>query len=95
MSRIPAKAINSKAREALLESGAFDCWEMRREAEDKQIAAWEKDRIGMSLTVAGGAEKYAKYLNANIYTQDECNSFAPGTSVVIGGEIIEDREEDH
>jgi DNA polymerase-3 subunit alpha len=87
MSRIPSRAINSKAREALIESGAFDCWGSRSEADDKQIAAWEKHRLGMSLTVAGGAEKYAKYLNANIYTQDECNSFAPGTSVVIGGEI--------
>jgi DNA polymerase III alpha subunit len=44
-------------------------------------------RLGMSLTVAGGSEKYAEFLRENIYTQDECATFAAGTSVIVGGEI--------
>ena len=86
--RVPAKAINKKAIEALWESGAFDCWDVRAEATEEQIALWEKLRLGMSLTVQGSTEKYAKYLQQNSYTQDEINEYAAGTSVIVGGEII-------
>jgi DNA polymerase-3 subunit alpha len=85
--RIPAKAINKKAMEALWESGAFDCWDVRKDATEEQIAAWEKARLGMSLTVQGSTEKYADYLTKNSYTQDEINEYAAGTSVIVGGEI--------
>jgi len=85
--RIPPKAINSKAMIALTEAGAFDCFDARADAEDEQIAAWEKERLGMSLTVIGGADKYAETLRQNIYTQDECSQLDPGTNVIVGGEI--------
>jgi DNA polymerase-3 subunit alpha len=85
--RVAAKAVNANAMTALIESGAFDCFGARDGVEGKQIAAWEKERLNMSLTVAGGADKYAEVLRANIYTQDECQSYAAGTNVIIGGEI--------
>jgi DNA polymerase-3 subunit alpha len=85
--RVPAKSINAKAMEALEESGAFDCFGARDAWTDSAIAKAEKERLGMSLTIAGSTEKYAKMLRDNIFTQDECNNYSPGTSVIVGGEI--------
>ena len=85
--RVPPRAINSKAMIALTEAGAFDCFDARADADDEQIAAWEKERLGMSLTVIGGTDKYAETLRQNIYTQYECSQLDSGSSVIIGGEI--------
>jgi DNA polymerase III alpha subunit len=84
--RVPAKSINAKAMEALEESGAFDCFGARR-------LDRFRDRQGGEGTArdephrGGGSEKYAEMLRENIYTQDECNNYSPGTSVIVGGEI--------
>ena len=85
--RVPAKSINSKAMEALLESGALDCFGARSEWQDRAIATAEKQRLGMSLTIAGASEQHAEMLRKNIFTQDECHEYAAGTRVIVGGEI--------
>lgn len=85
--RIGAKAINAKAMTALTESGAFDCFGARDEASGKEIAAWEKDRLNMSLTVAGDIQKHADLIRENIYTQDEVNAADKGNRVIVGGEV--------
>lgn len=85
--RVPAKGVNSGAMDALRESGAFDCFGARAEMDGKQIAAYEKARLNMSLTVAAGSDKYADLLRANIYTQDECQELGSGATVIVGGEI--------
>jgi DNA polymerase-3 subunit alpha len=85
--RVPAKSVNRRAQEALFESGALDCFEARRGVDERIIAAWEKARLNMSLTVPSGADRYAEVLKRNIYTQDEVASYMPGTTVIVGGEI--------
>ena len=85
--RVSSKAVNKRALDALVESGAMDDFGAREGATEEQIQIWEKARLGMSLSVVGAIEKHADWINENIYTQDEIDSYASGTSVVIGGEI--------
>lgn len=85
--RLPLKAVNRGAFEALLEAGAFDCFGARDNVDKRIIAAWEKARLDMSLTVPSATERYADILNKNVYTQDEIASISPGSSVIVGGEI--------
>ena len=85
--RVPKRAINAKASEALLESGAFDEWGAREDFGDEQIALWEKQRLGMSLTVPSKAEKYADVLDSKVWSQEEVDTAGNGVWVVVGGEI--------
>ena len=76
--RVPKRAINAKANEALLEAGAFDCWGAREDFDDEQIALWEKMRLGMSLSVPSKAEKYADVLESKIWSQEEVETAGNG-----------------
>ena len=86
-SRVNAKALNSAAFTALQECGAMDEFGVRDEVAGNVMAKWEKDRLGMALTVAQESSKYADLIRENIYTQDEIATYAAGTSVIVGGEI--------
>ena len=86
-SRVNAKALNAAAFLALEQCGAMDCFGVRDDVSGNIMARWEKERLGMSLTVAEGSSKYADLIRDNIYTQDEVASYAAGTSVIVGGEV--------
>lgn len=76
-------------QDALVESGAFDCWGGRFEASGRQIIAWEKDRLGISLTLATNSSKYSELIRQNIYTTDEIAALDRNALVIVGGEITE------
>jgi DNA polymerase-3 subunit alpha len=85
--RIPARALNAKAFEALRECGALDCFDARADYSDLEKAAAEKHLLGMTFTSLPELERHADTIRANIYSQDECRQYGPGTSVIVGGEI--------
>jgi len=86
-SRIAARAVNNTALMALQESGAFDFCGARDEATESEISIWERERLGMNLTVTADIQKYSELIEANIFSQEEVNETESG-NVVIGGEII-------
>jgi DNA polymerase-3 subunit alpha len=85
--RIAPRAINNSALIALQEAGAFDFCDGRSDASQNQISIWERDRLGMNLTVAADIQKYASLIEQNIHTQEEVAENEDGT-VVVGGEIV-------
>lgn len=85
--RIAPRAINNSALVALQEAGAFDFCGGREEASQNQISIWERERLGMNLTVAADIQKYSKLIEQNIFSQEEVNDTEHG-NVIIGGEIV-------
>jgi DNA polymerase III alpha subunit len=79
--------VNKTRMQALVEAGALDCFGARNDVSGEQIATWEKERLNMSLTVAGGADKYGDLIRKNIYTQDEIAQASKGANVIVGGEV--------
>ena len=86
--RVPPKMVNAKAMNALQESGAFDMFGGRDDADQTDIAKWERDRLGMNLTVSPVTQTYASLIEDTIFTEEEVNNHEGDTHVVIGGEII-------
>ncbi len=85
--RIAPRSINNSALVALQESGAFDFCDGRADATQNQISVWERERLGMNLTVAADIQKYSSLIDSNIFSQEEVNENETG-NVIIGGEIV-------
>lgn len=85
--RIAPRAINNSALIALQEAGAFDFCGGRDEATQAEVSAWERERLGMNLTVAADVQKYSGLIESNIFTQEEVAEAEEG-NVIVGGEII-------
>lgn len=85
--RIAPRAINNSALIALQEAGAFDFCGGRDEADQSQISAWERDRLGMNLTIAADIQKYSALIEENIHSQEEVME-SDSERVIVGGEIV-------
>ena len=86
---VPPKEANSKVRAGLIESGAGDCFGMRDAESGSQLAAWEKARLGIPLSMTSEIQEHKALLDEWTHTSEEIETLEEGREVVCGGDVID------
>lgn len=81
--------VNSKVRTALIKAGAADCFGMRDGESGSKMASWEKQLLGISLTMSGETVKNKALIEEHTLTSKEVEDLDDGQEAVVGGDIIE------
>lgn len=89
--RIPPRSCNSRARQSLVASGAFDSFGARKDWNAIDIAKGEKEALGISISESSAIKNYSKLIRSRI-SHNDVDSLEDEQSVIIGGEIIDIRE---
>jgi DNA polymerase-3 subunit alpha len=86
--RIPPKAVNKRARESLVNAGAFDDFGMRKHwtSDDKSLA--EKSTIGIAISDSEILSKYQEVVRAQANSFEHLLNYEDNSGMVVGGEII-------
>lgn len=87
--RTVKKSCNAKVKKALVESGACDRWNMREEMSATQMAAFEKERLGIALTTSGETKKHQETIEEHVWSNEEFEDAADEEEVVVGGDVID------
>lgn len=82
---------NSKARNAIMESGALDNLGARAEWTDVQKAEAELHRLGMALRPGATLGEYEEWIITQIHTEDEFDALPAGAKAVVAGKVTEIR----
>jgi DNA polymerase-3 subunit alpha len=86
--RVPAKECNSKARTALIESGAADRFDLRADKSGAEIIALEKDRLGLAMSMTSMVEQNRALILEHVHSTQEFEDLAEDDEAVIGGDVI-------
>lgn len=80
---------NSKVRTALIKSGACDRWGMRDENSGSEMGAWEKELLGIAVTMTGVVHEHQALIAESIHSAEEVEELEDGREVICGGDIID------
>jgi len=89
--RVPKRQVNSKVKNALINSGAFDGFGGRDSIPNDQIIAQEIELFGMSLSISTVSEEYMELIKSLSTEHDEYINAKPNTYHNIGGEVLKAR----
>lgn len=90
--RIPARQVNSLARDCLIRAGAFDSFGMREDFTPDEYNEGEQDVLGIKLTASSRVQKYKHIIDERSLRYERYNSLDEGAGVTIGGEVIRVKE---
>lgn len=87
--RVEKKQCNSKVREALILSGACDLWGERDKYSGNEIAQFEKEYLGMAITMTGAVQDYKALMEEHTHSSLEVDEMEDGQEVIAGGDVVE------
>lgn len=85
-------ACNAAGRHALAQAGALDRFGARENLTAEERSTFEEDRIGVALSGEDRLAPFRDGLREIVMTADEVEAAPHGQALVVGGEVISERE---
>lgn len=82
------RSVDRGSTKAMMECGAFDRWGARTLMSQEEKSNFERERLGVSLSIQDRIASYAPYISERCHTEAEVEEALHGAPIMIGGEVI-------